>query len=118
MYKPIVPLYGSVIEKIEGMEAGSTEMVFHLADGRTAEFWHEQDCCEHVEVNDVEGDPQDLIGLPVLTAETVTSDAKDDVSECGTWTFYRFATAKGWVVVRWLGESNGYYSEDVDFRIV
>lgn len=118
MYKPIAPLYGSIIEQIDGMEAGSEKIVLHLADGRTATFWHDQDCCEHVEVCDVDGDPEDLIGLPLLAAETVSSDAKDDVSESGTWTFYRFATANGWVVVRWLGESNGYYSESVDFRIV
>lgn len=117
MYSPIAQLYGAVIDQIDGMEAGSEKIVLYLSDGRKAWFWHERDCCESVEVCDVDGDPEDLIGLPLLAAETVSSSANSDVIESGTWTFYRFATAQGWVVIRWLGESNGYYSEDVSFSI-
>ena len=32
--------------------------------------------------------------------------------------WYKFGTIKGYVTVRWYGESNGYYSEEVNFERV
>ena len=74
-----------------------------------------QDCCESVTIVDVVGNISALIGSPLLMADESTSD-QANASESGTWTFYKFATIKGYVDIRWLGESNGYYSESVDFE--
>ena len=93
-----------------------TELVFQNAT-ESFVFFHQQDCCESVSIEDVCGDLQDLVGEPLLLAEEVQGETPVDFNERDhesvTWTFYKFATRKGYVDVRWLGESNGYYSEGV-----
>ena len=93
-----------------------TELVFQNAT-ESFVFFHQQDCCENVSIEDVCGELQDLVGEPLLLAEEVTGETPVDFNEreyeSVTWTFYKFATRKGYVDVRWLGESNGYYSEGV-----
>jgi len=82
-------------------------------------MYHSQDCCENVYLYDIVGDLDDLIGSPILkaTAESNSDDIEGTQTsdDSHTWTFYHFATMKGYVTLRWLGESNGYYSEGVDF---
>ena len=74
-----------------------------------------------MDINDIVGDLQDLVGEPLLLAEEVDGETPVDFNvrdhESVTWTFYKFATRKGYVDVRWLGESNGYYSEGVDLFV-
>ncbi len=94
------------------------ELIFVLEEGRYV-FYHDQDCCEHVRIEDIVGDLQDLVGSPILRAAECSSDLLDDEGwSSGTWTFYTFATIKGYVDVRWLGESNGYYSEEVHLAFI
>ena len=84
-------------------------------------FQHHQDCCEHVYIEDICGDLNDLVGSPLLEAEEVSDyDAGPlvEYEESHTWTFYKFATRKGFVTVRWYGSSNGYYSESVSVEVV
>lgn len=104
--------------------ANNNEMVFTRDDGKQFMFYHCQDCCESVSIEDICGELTDLVGEPLRVAEEVSSEdvgfktpdrSNDRYCDSETWTFYRFATAKGWVTVRWYGTSNGYYSESVDF---
>lgn len=101
------------------------EIVFTLRSGQKCKLHHQQDCCESVYIEDICGDLKDLEGSPLLLVEEATSsdetpegcpDKKDDSH--WTWTFYRFATVKGYVTIRWYGCSNGYYSESVDFEVI
>jgi hypothetical protein len=108
-------LVGKVLTEIEVNE-GRDEIYFQTADGETYHMWHMQDCCESVSIEDIIGDINDLIGSPITMAEEVTEAGEDtEWGDSSTWTFYKFATNKGYVTIRWLGESNGYYSESVDF---
>ena len=93
------------------------ELVFKTTDGETYRMYHEQDCCESVVLEDVVGDLEDLVGSEILIAEEVEGESPADFEayESYTWTFYKFATRKGYVDLRWLGQSNGYYSEGVSF---
>jgi hypothetical protein len=96
---------------------GDNEVRFESSDGRVFRLYHSQDCCENVDVEDICGDIEDLVGAPILMAEESTSEDSDGC-ESKTWTFYKFATMKGYVTIRWLGESNGYYSESVELEMV
>jgi hypothetical protein len=109
----IEEMVGKTFTEITG-SVGDGEIVFKN-DVECYVFFHSQDCCESVSVEDIVGDLQDLVGLPLLIADEVEGEGPADFEayESHTWTFYKFATRKGYVDVRWLGTSNGYYSEGV-----
>ena len=114
----VAELKGKTLSEIDGMEPGSERVTFVCNDGSRYLMWHSQDCCETVALAEVVGDPKDLIGAPIVEAESAESERADPAPhypESWTWTFYKLGTAKGFVTLRWLGESNGYYSERVDF---
>jgi hypothetical protein len=116
---PFSELVGKTLKEVRGA-VGDDTLEFVCEDGSIYALFHSQDCCESVSVESIVGDLADLIGSPILVAEEATSDTdpegfkSDDLyRESFTWTFYKLATVRGWVDLRWLGESNGYYSESV-----
>lgn len=124
MYTSITDLIGKTlikIDKLEDKEQDNECIIFTCQDGTRYKMYHSQYCCESVRVEDIVGDLNDLIGYPIVKVSEDTSKEHPDDSEVQqsdssfTWTFYNIATTKGYVTIRWYGESNGYYSESVDF---
>lgn len=116
----ISQLYQKILVDIQVHENDGIkdQITFITKEGDSFELLHHQDCCESVYIEDIVGDIKDLLGTPLLIAEEASnqdSNLKDHISDSFTWTFYKFATKKGYVDIRWLGTSNGYYSESVDF---
>lgn len=122
-YPKIEEMVGKTFTKVY-LDEYHTEMIFENDEERYV-FFHDQDCCESVTIEDIVGDLSDLENTPLLKAEESNSadGCADETfrilssevicAESYTYTYYKFATIKGYVDVRWFGESNGYYSESV-----
>jgi len=107
----------------ECCQEGHDELHLITTSGDHYKLYHKQDCCENVEIEDICGDLPDLIGSPLSEVEVVTNSKEhpagvdcdlDPDEDSFTWTFYKFRTQKGSVVIRWYGTSSGSYSERVD----
>jgi hypothetical protein len=90
----LAELIGKTCSNVENI--GSTEIRFTLTTGEQYSLSHDQECCERVFVEDVVGDLSDLVGSPILMSEVVSSET-DTNKEHAVWTFYKFATRKGYV---------------------
>lgn len=108
-YVDLSTLKGQVIENVTQTR---DHLLFELASGASFEMYHEQDCCECVEIEDICGDLKDIIGGSIVYfEERVTTGVPGYCSATSTW--YHIQCSTGHIVIRWLGESNGYYSESV-----
>lgn len=130
----------SVLEgkTLTSIENKGDELIFTTVEGEIYRQVYYDDCCASCSIEEIHGDLEDLVGAPILMAEEVSStepepeikakraaekaeaDAKGTYyyggGESETWTFYKAATIKGGVTIRWYGESNGYYSESPTFE--
>lgn len=92
------------------------------AEGNTYGLYHSQECCESVDYIRTDGNIADLLNTLVLEAYS------DHPSDCPgysvenrdwdsshTWNRFYIRTANGEVTFWYLGQSNGYYSELMDF---
>jgi hypothetical protein len=111
-------IYNKLIGKaVKSAQATGDEFEIQFNDGSSVFLYHAQDCCESVTIEDICGDVSDMIDGVINEFECVTNSddlmGKDIYESSFTWSFYKISTNKGGIVIRWFGESNGYYSETV-----
>lgn len=127
-------LAGKTLVSIDCKQQTANDYILFTTDqGEQYKLYHYQDCCESVDIDDIVGDLNDLVGTPILYAEEISkygnasaqtqyafldTDPRSSYDESYTWTFYKISTIKGSVTIKWYGSSNGYYSESVSFEKV
>lgn len=110
--RDISVLHGETLTDIE-VDKIKDSILFSTDKGKKYKMYHSQACCENVTIEDICGDLDNLLGHPLTYARVFEHEGESE-----TYTFYKLATCRGWVDIRWYGESNGYYSEKVDFEEV
>jgi hypothetical protein len=114
-YVNIDELVGQTMASV--VNVNNEELTFTTDTGAKYKLFHSQDCYGNVTIEDITGNLDDLVGSPMLMAEEISNEHKEnnDSGDSETWAFYKFVTIKGYVTVSWYGTSSGYYSESVDF---
>lgn len=116
--RDVAAAFGSAIwadiVRVEGLEKGREEVRI-VTDKGTLKFHHIQDCCESVHLGDFD-QTGELVGSRINSIEVVENadGPEPEYPDSYTWTFYKIETNKGSLWLRFIGESNGYYSESVD----
>lgn len=111
---------GKTIQEIRGCKKHSDEVTIIFTDGSCLKFYHQQDCCETVELEDCDIIPEWLVNSKIISVEERIFRSGEGVkplnnwAESYTWSFYVIKTSSSTMVLRWYGESNGWYSETVD----
>lgn len=105
---------GKTIKKVSYQDGSDgDELIFEFADGSEYKMYHLQDYSESVSLESwSQEDVKRLEGQKIVHAYVSEQSGDSDYGTC-TWTFYTIATEKDTAVLRWYGESNGYYSVSV-----
>jgi hypothetical protein len=116
--------YNNKLDELNGLlvkhiDCDDEQLIIEVEDGRRFSFCHEQDCCESVSVYSVDGNLKELQGKKLVRIDCDNVDPDDYVLgehvDSYTFTNVRFITDEQTSLVRWFGESNGYYGEGISF---
>ncbi len=105
----IKKLEGEVITHID-IDPENDIITITTKSKRSFSLHHNQCCCEYVRIVGYDGEIRSIYGKPVVVAE----HSEEAVSDCQTNITITLKTDRDTLIFRWIGESNGYYSESVD----
>ena len=108
-------LVGEVLDAVD-IDREENQILLTTRSGRKFLVYHEQDCCETVAISGQDGNFDNLIGKPLIEARDFAVDTGESESDYDsqTTTTLVFRVDDQTVISRWIGDSNGYYSESVD----
>jgi hypothetical protein len=108
-------LVGEVLDAVD-IDREENQILLTTRSGRKFLVYHEQDCCETVAIHWQDGSFDKLIGKPIVEARDFAVDTGESESDYDsqTTTTLVFRVDDQTVISRWIGDSNGYYSESVD----
>jgi len=109
-------LVGEILTHID-VDADNEEILLTTQSGRRFRVYHNQNCCENVNIVDTEGEWHTLLNKKLVEVKHTEYDdgvPPYDGCESYTKTAILFRVDDATVISRWVGTSNGYYSETVD----
>ena len=108
-------LEGEILTHIDDCDDG---ILLTTASGRKIRMYHQQDCCESVSIVGTDGEWHKLIGKPLLEVDVDNTETipPSEYADSYTQTNFTFRVDDATVICRWIGESNGYYSESVSLE--
>jgi len=111
-----VALKGERLISVDGLKDGSEEVILKTASGRVFKMYHQQDCCESVQItrhSSFYGNADNP--LEVHEAEEKIEQNIPASESATRTTFIINGGSYSGFFIEWVGESNGYYSESVSF---
>ena len=107
-------LVGEVLDSVD-IDREENQILLTTRSGRKFLVYHEQDCCETVAISGQDGNFDKLIGKPLIEARDIAVDTSEEaIDSSQTTTTLVFRVDDQTVISRWVGDSNGFYSESVD----
>lgn len=103
---------------VESAHEAGEHVVLRFTNGTLARFYHDQDCCENVGLENTIGTLGSLIGKTIQSISKSDDEPADQAGrsydDAYAWSIFTIVATDGTtVVMQWLGESNGYYGVDV-----